>query len=61
MNTFASHTLSHVYREHNQLADSLSKDGLQLLFGSWHITEMAGEEAYEFYHRPFLENFIQPT
>jgi hypothetical protein len=32
------YTLSHVYREHNQLVKSLSKDRLQLLFGSRNIT-----------------------
>jgi hypothetical protein len=50
-----SYSLKHVYREQNQLVDSLSKAGLQLPHGTWHISETKDEDTYEFFHRPFIE------
>jgi hypothetical protein len=39
MDTFDTLVISHVYRDRNMVADSLSKDGLLLSLGQWHITE----------------------
>jgi hypothetical protein len=41
--------------EWNRVVDSLSKEGIQIPFGQWLITESRGEETYEFYHHPFIE------
>lgn len=37
--SFNSFSICHIYREKNELADKLSKDGLQLDLGSWQIEE----------------------
>jgi len=55
MDTFDTLVISHVYRDMNMVADSLSKEGLQLSLGQWHITETKGEDKNAFYHRPFIE------
>jgi ribonuclease HI len=39
LDTFDTVVISHVYRGRNLVADSLSKEGLHLLQGQWHITE----------------------
>jgi ribonuclease HI len=38
MEEFDTVTISHVYRNMNMVADALSKAGLPLLWGQWHIT-----------------------
>jgi ribonuclease HI len=59
MDVFDSLVISHVYRDRNMVADTLSKDGLQLTLGQWHFTEHKGEDSYAFYHRPFIEDHGQ--
>jgi hypothetical protein len=39
----------------NLVADSFSKEGLQLSQGQWNIIESKGEDTNAFYHRPFIE------
>jgi hypothetical protein len=55
LDTFNTVTISHVYRDRNMTTDALSKEGLQLLQGQWHITEKKGEDTNAFFHRPFIE------
>jgi ribonuclease HI len=55
LHTLNDYSFNHVYRERNQLVDSLSKVGLHLPHGSWHILETKEEDTYEFFHRPFIE------
>jgi ribonuclease HI len=59
LDTFDSLVISHVYRDRNMVADSLSKAGLQLTLGQWHFTEHKGEDSNAFYHRPFIEDHGQ--
>lgn len=56
LDTFDTVVISHVYRDRNLVADSLSKEGLQLLQGQWHIIETKGEDTNAFYHRPFIDD-----
>jgi ribonuclease HI len=56
LDTFDTVVISHVYRDMNLVADSLSKEGLLLSQGQWHITETKGEDTNAFYHRPFIED-----
>jgi ribonuclease HI len=48
-------TISHVYRNMNMVADALSKAGLPLALGQWHITEYKEGETHAFYHCPFID------
>jgi len=41
----------HIYREHNNCADQLSKEALALPRGEWIILEQQGSEEYRFFHR----------
>ena len=34
----------HIYRERNSLADTLAKDGSNVLYGSWQISEHHADE-----------------
>jgi ribonuclease HI len=45
----------HVYRERNQSADKLSKEGLQLVLGQWKIKEFNAGTVHEFFHRSFID------
>ena len=45
----------HVYRERNSEADHLSKQGLLMERGTWNFLETKEAEAYEFYHKPFID------
>jgi ribonuclease HI len=56
LDTFYTVVISHVYRDGNLVADTLSKEGLQLSQGQWHITKTKGEYTNDFYHRPFIED-----
>jgi ribonuclease HI len=56
MDIFDTLVISHVYRDRNMVADSLSKYGLQLSLGQWHITKQKGEDTNAFFHRPFIED-----
>jgi ribonuclease HI len=59
LDSFESFSLRHVYRDQNSVADSLSKAGIQLTFGQWHITESDGEDFFEYYHHPFIDGPAQ--
>jgi len=50
-----SFSCRHVYRENNRVADLASKEGLNLVLGSWKITETREGTAQEYYHRPFID------
>jgi len=56
MDIFDSMVISHVYRDKNVVADTLSKAGLQLTLGQWHFTEHRLDEYDAFYHRTFIED-----
>jgi hypothetical protein len=56
MDMFDTLVISHVYRDMNMVADSMSKDGLLLSLGQWHITEKKGEDTNVFFHQPFIED-----
>jgi ribonuclease HI len=55
MATFHSVVLKHVYMIQNFVADALSKAGMQLFFGQWHVSESIRDEFFEYYHRPFID------
>jgi hypothetical protein len=55
LDTFDTVTISHVYRDRNMTSDTLSKEGLQLLQGQWHVTEKKGKDTNAFFHRPFTD------
>jgi ribonuclease HI len=52
---FDSLSFKHVYREHNETTDRLSKEGTQLSMGQWRIEEHGIEGPCSHYHRPFHE------
>jgi hypothetical protein len=54
---FLYYEFKQVYRERNVEADTLSKFGLLLHHGQWHIKEQRGEDTYEYYHRLLLNTF----
>jgi ribonuclease HI len=37
LNSYSQFFVRHIYREHNKLADKLSKEGTQLVLGQWKI------------------------
>jgi len=45
----------HIYREHNSSADQLSKEATILPRGEWMINEQRGNNAYQYYHRPYID------
>ena len=53
--TFDVITCRHVFRERNNEAGKLSKEGLNMEAGTWKFLEQRETEVYEFYHRPFIE------
>jgi ribonuclease HI len=55
LNTFDDSKMHHVYRERNEEADQLSKEGLSLDPGKWMIKEEDNDTFYEFYHQPFMD------
>ena len=52
---FDSISVAHIYRSQNKVADKLSKEASELIWGTWHITEQIGEQVYRFFHRPFMD------
>ena len=46
---------SHVYKEHNKIRDTPSKEGILMARGTWMITKTQNDLSYEFYHRPFID------
>ena len=55
LDTYASFSCRHVYRENNKEADKALKEGLQLALGQWKIQEMIEDTVHEYYHKPFIE------
>ena len=56
--TFDSISFSHIYREHNQLVDRISKEASQLDYGRWHINEQTAKGTFDYYHRSFHDGFF---
>ena len=56
--TFNQISFSHIFREQNQEVDTCSKEVSSPLQHGWEIEEFGPDEAYNFYHRPFIENQI---
>jgi len=54
---FTSFTCGHVYRERNEVANSLSKEGLIMDPRSWLVTKFLGDEHFQFFHRPSYPPF----
>jgi len=50
LEVFDAVVISHLYRDMKVVVYSLSKSGLQLTLGQWHIKEYKGEESHAFYH-----------
>jgi ribonuclease HI len=55
LDSYDTFCVKHVYREHNYVADSLSKAGIHLPFGQWKISETRDQDFFEFYHMPFID------
>ena len=55
MESFELITYTHVYRENNNQANSASKEGLLLDPGMWKVKEQLGDDAFAYYHCPFLK------
>lgn len=51
-------TISHIFREHNQEADLLEKEALQLQRGTWAIQEWIDGSSAEYIHSPFISFFL---
>jgi len=47
--------VSHIYREHNQDADRLSKEAALMENGLWEITEFLEQQERKYYHRPYID------
>lgn len=45
--SFERITIMHIYKERNEVADSLSKEGLQLCLGYWHRWEFKDDTSTE--------------
>eukprot|EP00253_Pinus_taeda_P004952 PITA_04952 len=50
---------SHIYREHNEGADRLSKEAALMEQGVWEITEVNGQQEHKYYHRPYIDQGYQ--
>lgn len=50
---------SHIYREHNEGADRLSKEVALMDRGVWEITEVNGQQEHKYYHRPYIDQGYQ--
>lgn len=48
-------SVSHIYREHNQDADKLSKEAALMEKGHWEITELLDQQEQKYYHRPYID------
>jgi len=54
--SFNSLSINHIYRERNDMADKLSKDGIEQAVGSWRIREEANGEIFVSDQPPYAEN-----
>jgi hypothetical protein len=55
LDSFDSFSLRYVYREWNSEANLLSKEGLQLDFGKWLISEIKDGTHYAYYQKLFID------
>ena len=55
LDTYASFSCRHVYRENNKEADKASKEGMSLAMGLWKIKEYREGTFQDFYHTPFIK------
>eukprot|EP00253_Pinus_taeda_P027841 PITA_27841 len=49
----------HIYREHNENADRLSKEAMLMDRGVWEVTEVHGQQEFKYYHRPYIDQRYQ--
>lgn len=54
--TFNQISFTHIFREQNKEADKCSKEAAGPFLPAWEIEELGPNEAYNFYHRMFIEN-----
>lgn len=54
--SFNSLSINHIYRERNDMADKLSKDGIEQAVDSWRIREEANGESFVSDQPPYAEN-----
>lgn len=47
--------VSHIYTEHNEDADTLSKEAVLMEQGYWEISEFLDQQEQIFYHRPYID------
>eukprot|EP00253_Pinus_taeda_P017857 PITA_17857 len=52
---FNNITVSHIYREHNNGADKLSKEAATMDRGMWEISEIKDHQEQKIYHRPYID------
>jgi len=50
---------THIYREHNESADKLSKEATHRPQGEWLITEHTPERTYQYFHKPYIDQELQ--
>lgn len=50
---------THIYREHNESADKLSKEATHRSRGEWLITEHILERTYQYFHRQYTNQELQ--
>jgi ribonuclease HI len=60
VDSFDAFFIQHVYRERNMVVDQLSKAGIHMEQGQWHIVEDLDGIIQEYYHRPFIEDQQDP-
>ena len=58
MESFDLITFIHVYRENNCQANIALKARLLLDPGVWKVKERLGDQAFEYYHRPFFDMVV---
>jgi len=50
---------THIYREHNEGVDKLSKEATHHPRGEWMIIGHSREWTYHFFHRPYMDQELQ--
>ena len=55
INTYATFSCRHVYKENNETMDKASKEGLEMALGIWKIKEQREGNTLEYYHMTFIE------
>jgi hypothetical protein len=59
MEEFDTMTIFHIYRNMNMVAGALSKAGLPVALGQWHITKHKDGYSQSYYHQPFINTTVQ--